>query len=71
MAGCAIFCLSFIAFAVVMQLVKPGRGSLVVVLLSIVLFGTGFVCSLNVVRSSNNRIAVNPVGIWYLEPIRK
>jgi len=66
MLGCTIICLGFIASVVVMQLVKPERGSLIVLLLSFVLCGAGSVYSLKVVRYSGDRIAVNSDGIWYL-----
>lgn len=66
MLGCAIVCLGFIASVVVMQVVKPEHGSLILLLLSFVLCGTGLVYSLRVVRSSADRIAVSSEGIWSL-----
>ena len=66
MLGVAILCLAFIACVVVMQLVRPERGSLMVVLLSFVVCGTGFAFSLKVLGYSRDRIAVSSGGIWYL-----
>lgn len=66
MLGVTVICIGLIAFVVLMQLTRPERGSLVTVLLSFVVCGTGaFYCS-RVVRNSRDRIAVNSEGIWYL-----
>jgi hypothetical protein len=66
MVGALVIFVGFIAFAVLMQLTRPARGSLVVVLLSFVVLGTGAFFCLRILRSSRNRIAVNSEGIWYL-----
>ena len=66
MLGAMVICIGFIAFAVLMQLTRPARGSLVTVLFSFVVFGTGSFLCLRVVRYSRDRIAVNSEGIWYL-----
>ena len=66
MLGVTVICIGFIAFMVVMQLTRPERGSMVVVLLSFVMCGTGAIYCSRVARRSRDRIAVNSEGIWYL-----
>ncbi|MGD0832575.1 MAG: hypothetical protein ABR907_16705 [Terracidiphilus sp.] len=66
MLGCAVVCLGFFACVVVMQLVKPERGSLILSLLSFILCGIGLAYSLKVVCYSADRVAVSSEGIWYL-----
>ena len=64
--GVALLCVALIASTVVMQLTKPERGSLLLVLLSAAVCGPGTALCIRSFSRFRDSVAVSSEGIWYL-----
>jgi len=66
MLGGSIFFLLGAVSAIILQLVRPGRDSLVVAIGGVVFFGSFATLGLRSYGRLRDRVAVNSQGIWYL-----